>query len=414
MIILHTMRTSVTSLFANKGRSFLTILGIVVGVMSIILIVSLGRGAEQLILSDMGGLGANTVFIRPGQEPTGPSDIAGTLFADSLKQKDVDALLRKSNVPHLIDAAPAVIVPGTVSYNGDTYKSQTLGWSAKFMEKMINIYPAEGVIFDKSDIRSRAKVAIIGDKVRQELFAGESPIGKKIKIKGKPFRVIGVYPPRGQVAFFNIDEMVLVPSSTAQVYLLGINYFHEIPVLVESPELVAQTVLDIEATLRESHNITDPKKDDFFVVTQQGLVKYVSSILSTLTAFLSSVVTIALLVGGIGVMNIMLVSVTERTKEIGLRKAVGATNKDILRQFLIESILLTVTGGIIGVILGFILSLGATYGVSAYLGTKWVFSFPTSAAVLVVVISIMIGLIFGIYPAKKASKKSPIEALRYE
>jgi len=414
MVIFHTMRTSITALLANKGRSALTILGIVIGVMSIILIVAIGRGSEALILNQIGGLGAEMIVIRPGQEPTGPTDVAGTLFADSLTQKDVEALSRKTNVPHLASIAPAVIVPGAISYKGDTYRGQNLGWSAEFMAEMFDVFPSEGVMFDESDIRSRASVVIIGDKVKRELFGDVSPIDKNVKIKDRSFRVIGVYPPRGQVAFFNIDDTVLIPHTTAQTYLLGINYYHEVLTRADSPESVAQTVLHIEATLRESHDITDPKKDDFFVVTQEGIIGQVEAILGALTAFLSSVVAVALVVGGIGVMNIMIVSVTERTKEIGLRKAVGATNKDILYQFLIESILLTVVGGIIGIIIGFVLSLVATYGISSYLDTEWVFSFPISAAVLGVGVSVLVGLIFGIYPARKASRKSPIEALRYE
>jgi len=399
---------------ANKGRSALTILGIVIGVMSIILIVAIGRGSEALILNQIGGFGAEMVVIRPGQEPKGPTDIGQTLFADSLKSRDVEALKRKSNVPHLELIAPAVIVPGSVSYRGETFSGTVFGWDADLISSMYDLYPAEGENFSDLDIKNRSSVAIIGSKVAEELFEGESALGKKIKIKDRNFRVVGVYEPRGQVAGFNMDELVLLPYSTAQTYLLGIDYYHEVIAMADSPSNVLQTVEDVERTLREMHDITDPEKDDFFVVTQEGIIGQVEAILGALTAFLSSVVAIALLVGGIGVMNIMLVSVTERTKEIGLRKAVGATNKDILYQFLIEAILLTVLGGVIGIALGFVLSLAATYGISSYLNADWVFSFPFSAAVLGVVVSALVGIVFGLYPARKASKKSPIEALRYE
>jgi len=414
MVIFHTMRTSITALMANKGRSALTILGIVIGVMSIILIVAIGRGSEALILNQIGGFGAEMVVIRPGQEPKGPTDIGQTLFADSLKSRDVEALKRKSNVPHLELIAPAVIVPGSVSYRGETFSGTVFGWDADLISSMYDLYPAEGENFSDLDIKNRSSVAIIGSKVAEELFEGESALGKKIKIKDRNFRVVGVYEPRGQVAGFNMDELVLLPYSTAQTYLLGIDYYHEVIAMADSPSNVLQTVEDVERTLREMHDITDPEKDDFFVVTQEGIIGQVEAILGALTAFLSSVVAIALLVGGIGVMNIMLVSVTERTKEIGLRKAVGATNKDILYQFLIEAILLTVLGGVIGIALGFVLSLAATYGISSYLNADWVFSFPFSAAVLGVVVSALVGIVFGLYPARKASKKSPIEALRYE
>ena len=414
MIILYTLKTSLKTLKTNRARSALTILGIVIGITAIILIMSIGQGAEKLILSQIEGLGADTIVIRPGREPTGPTDIAKTLFADSLTIKDVEALKKKSNVPYLKAIAPAVIVPGSVSYLGETFRPQTLGWSAELLSDMFSIYPERGVLFGESEIRQKASVAVIGDKVREELFGREDALGKNIKIKDRNFRVIGVFPSRGQVAFFNIDEIIIIPYSTAQTYLLGIDYFQEIMVRAETPEDVSRTVRDIELTLRESHNITDPEKDDFFVVTQEGIISQVRTILGALTAFLSSVVAISLIVGGVGVMNIMLVSVTERTREIGLRKAVGATNKDILNQFLLEAMLLTGIGGVIGVTLGILFSFLSSFALRQILDPSWAFTFPVSAAILGVGVSVLVGLIFGIYPARQASKKSPIEALRYE
>jgi len=223
-----------------------------------------------------------------------------------------------------------------------------------------------------------------------------------------------VLPPKGQSAFFNVDEVVIVPYTTAQTYVLGIDYYNEVMVRVTDPDVVDESVYDITATLRERHNITDPTKDDFFVVTQQGVVDQISVILNILTLFLSSVVAISLVVGGIGVMNIMLVSVTERTREIGLRKALGAHNRDILLQFLIEAVLLTGAGGVIGIILGTALSYLAGIGVAQALSVSWEFAFPYMAAIEGVGVSALVGVVFGIYPARKASKKSPIEALRYE
>jgi len=255
---------------------------------------------------------------------------------------------------------------------------------------------------------------VIGSKVEGELFSGESALGKNIKIRDHNFRVIGVFPEYGQVMFFNIDELVLMPYTTAQTYLLGIDYYHEVMMRVNDPENLDRAVFDIESTIRERHNIDDPKDDDFFVETQQGVVDQIGTILSVLTLFLASVVAISLVVGGIGVMNIMLVSVTERTREIGLRKAIGATNKDIMFQFLLESILLTFAGGVIGIAIGVLLAVLSSFALSYSLSDEWTFSFPFSAALLGVGVSSIVGLIFGLYPARKASKKSPIEALRYE
>jgi putative ABC transport system permease protein len=414
MHLKQSFKTAAKGLQTNKSRSALTILGIVIGITAIILMMSIGSGAQQLILNELGGLGAETIIIRPGQEPQGPTDIGGTLSADSLKERDVELLQRKENVPELVEIMPAIIVPGSASYEGETFQPQIFGGSAGFFLDAFNLRLEKGVLFDENDIRSRASVAVIGAKVKEELFGSADAIGENIRIKDRKFRVVGIFSSTGQVAFFNFDEVIVIPYTTAQTYLSGIDYFHEIIVKTAGPESVARTVKDIEVTLREAHGIDDPDKDDFFVVTQQGVVDQVSAILGALTAFLSSVVAISLLVGGIGIMNIMLVSVTERTREIGLRKALGATSSDILLQFLLEAVLLTGIGGIIGIILGAALSLAASLAFTQFLGFAWTFSLPWSSVVLGLGMSALVGIIFGVYPARQAAQKSPMEALRYE
>lgn len=414
MTIKHTVKIAYQGLKTNKTRSMLTILGIVIGITSIILMMSIGRGAENLILNEIAGFGAEIIAIRPGQEPSGPSDIGDTLFADSLKQKDIELLKRKSNVPHLVDIMPAIIVPGSMSYEGDTYRPMIFGGSAEFLSDAFNVYTSEGSIFTEDDIKGRASVVVIGSKVKEELFGDTVAVGKFVKIKDRKFRVIGVLGDTGQSAFMNFDELAIIPHTTAQAYLLGIDHYHEVIVKVDNPDSVARTVLDIEETLRDSHDITDPKKDDFFVVTQQGVVEQISTIIGALTIFLSSVVAIALVVAGVGVMNIMLVSVTERTHEVGLRKSLGATNRNILEQFLLEAVMLTGVGGIIGILLGSLFSFLTAFVLTNYAGLQWEFTFPVFAATLGFFVSMFVGLIFGIYPARKASLMSPIEALRYE
>lgn len=414
MRLKHKFKIALAGLQTNKSRSALTILGIVIGIAAIILVMSLGEGAKELILSEIQGMGAETIVIRPGREPKGPTDIAETIFSDSLKNRDVEALRRKSNVPGIVDVAPAVIVTGNASYLGETYKPFILGWSAEFLVDFLRLYPDQGEVFSENDIRQRASVAIIGSKVKNELFGDSDAVGQNITIKDRKFRVVGVYAPKGQLAFFNVDDLVLIPYTTAQSYLLGIDHYHEIIARAASADLVDQSVRDIRLTLRESHNITDPSKDDFFIVTQQGLVDQVKIITQTFTAFLSMVIAISLVVGGIGIMNIMLVSVTERTREIGLRKAIGATNKDILIQFLLESVLLTLAGGLIGVVTGLGLSFGISLILGKFLGINWQFLIPLAGIFLGIGVSGLIGVTFGLYPARQASKKDPIESLRYE
>lgn len=261
---------------------------------------------------------------------------------------------------------------------------------------------------------SRSDVVVIGSKVIEHLFGNDNPINQKIKIKGRNFKVIGTLPSTGGGSLFNFDSMVLIPYTTAQDYLLGVKYFSRIIIQTQNDSQVPSASADITRTLRDSHNITDPAKDDFSVQTQQDLANRLGTITSALTWFLVAVASIALFVGGVGIMNIMLVSVTERTREIGLRKALGATNRDILSQFLLEAVLLTAIGGIIGIILGSLLAFLVAIILSKGLGVNWQFIFPWSGAILGLGVSALIGLVFGGYPASQAAKKSPIEALRYE
>ena len=412
MNIKHTFKTSLTGLTTNRSRSALTILGIVIGITAIMLVISLGGGAQALILGQVQGLGTNTIAIIPGREPTGPSDVSA-LYSDSLKIKDVLALQNKANVPDLKFVMPTVFGAGTASYDASTYQVSVFGATERLAE-IFDLTPNRGDFFTTDDVLSRTDVVVIGSKVVEHLFGSDNPIGQKIKIKNRNFKVIGTLSPTGGGSLFNFDSMTLIPYTTAQDYLLGIKYFNRIITQTQNDSQVPSASLDIERTLRDSHNITDPTKDDFTVQTQQDLANRLGTITSALTWFLVAVASIALFVGGVGIMNIMLVSVTERTREIGLRKALGATDKDILSQFLLEAVLLTAIGGLIGIILGALLSFIIAIGLSKGLGVNWQFIFPWNGAILGLGVSALIGLVFGGYPAKQAAKKSPIEALRYE
>jgi putative ABC transport system permease protein len=300
-----------------------------------------------------------------------------------------------------------------MAFENLTYRPTIYGVTS-FFAKIYDIYPDQGRIFSDDEVQSYADVAVIGSKVKNELFGSADALGQKVKIKGRNFKIIGILSKKGQMSFVNFDDAAIVPFTTAQQYIFGIRYFNRIIAEADSESTVNETVDDIKITLRNSHNITDPNKDDFFVETQADAIKSVSTITNVLTYFLAAVAAISLLVGGIGIMNIMLVSVTERTREIGLRKALGATEKNILNQFLLEAVLLTAAGGIIGIILGASFSFLTSLALSKVLALNWKFNFPIPAALLGLGVAAAIGLIFGLYPARKAAKKNPIEALRYE
>ncbi|MEK9154887.1 MAG: ABC transporter permease [Patescibacteria group bacterium] len=413
MLLKYSAKTAYRGLRTNKSRSFLTILGIVIGITAIILIMSIGQGAQDLILNQIQGMGSKTIAVAPGREPQGPSDIA-QVFSDSLKENDLAALQKKVNAPHIKEISPIIFGGETAAYGSETYRMTIFG-SSELIFKIFSIYPEKGIMFSDEDIKNRNDVAIIGAKVKEELFGESEAISQKIKIKGRNFKIIGVLPKKGQVSFFNFDEIVIVPYTTAQQYIFGIKYFHRFLIEADSEEYINQTVRDIEITLRNTHKITGgPEKNDFFVETQADVAQRLSTVTSVFTLFLVSVAAISLIVGGIGIMNIMLVSVSERTREIGLRKAIGATEKNILTQFLLEAIMLTGFGGFIGVILGAVLSFISSIILTRIINIEWVFSFPLFAAFIGISVAILVGVIFGLYPARKASSKDPIEALRYE
>ncbi len=412
MNIRNTFKTSVRGLTTHKSRSVLTILGIVIGITAIMLVMATSQGAKDLILSQIQGLGSQTIIVRAGREPTGPSDFS-SIFTTSLKDREVAALKNPALVRGVVAVAPNVIGSGTAVYGSETKNASLLGTTPDILQTL-QIEPRYGSFFTESDVAARSSVAVIGYEIKKELFGDSDALGETIKFYDRNFKIIGVFDKVGQIGALDLDNNIIIPVTTANQYLLGQNHYTVIMVRVESEAVVEKAADDIRLTLRELHDITDPKKDDFLVATQADLAARVGTITGVLSALLLSVAAISLVVGGIGIMNIMLVSVTERTREIGLRKAVGATTNDILRQFLFESILLTSVGGIIGITLGAILSFLMSIILTQALGINWGFAFPVFGAFLGFGVSALIGLVFGLYPARQASLKSPIEALRYE
>ena len=412
------LKTSFNTLMANKTRSFLTTLGIVIGISSVIVMVSIGSGAQKLIVNRISAMGSNTIFIEPGAFDPKKSSMTQTAIEEAevktLKYSDALAI---SKLPGVEMVAPWVMGVETVVYQ-DKNKRVTFIGTTPENQKIDGTSPILGRGLEDGDVKSMDRVVLLGYKVSKDLFGDENPIGKTLRIKNINFKVIGVLEEKGGGAFMNPDDYIYLPLTTAQKLLLGIDYVRVIVVKAESEQVIDSLVQEIREILRQRHHIFNPEndltKDDFKITTQVEATEMLSSVLSVLTLFLSSVAAIALVVGGIGIMNIMFVSVTERTKELGLRKAVGARKKDILIQFLVEAVVLTFLGGIGGIILGAGVSFLAGLILGHLLNQPWVFVLSVKAIIIAVSISVGTGLVFGIYPAYKAANLSPIQALRYE
>jgi putative ABC transport system permease protein len=416
MLLRDAFKTSTRSLAHGKMRSILTMLGIVIGIASVIILMSIGQSAQNLILGQVESVGSNLIIIMPGAPSGGgfsaPASAQGIVIT-SLKQEDVDALQRE---PSIDLAVPEVRGQAEIIYGNNNATESYTGSTADFFIVSNLAKVSEGQTFSKSDVDSANHVVVIGPDLAKTLFGPNiDPLNKNIMVKNVSFRVIGVLNKGGTGAFgVDIGNLVVIPITVAQKELLGTTYFNVIIVQANAAYDINFVKSRISFILQQNHGITDPTKDDFSIETQADILSILGSITSVLTLFLAAIASISLIVGGIGIMNIMLVSVTERTREIGLRKAVGATERDILEQFLIESVLLTMVGGIIGIALGAIVVSAIYFVLSTFFSIGWVFAFPLSAVLLALLVSTLSGLAFGIYPARQAARKNPIDALRYE
>jgi putative ABC transport system permease protein len=415
MLYKDALKTATRSLTHSKVRTALTMLGIIIGIASVIILMSVGQSAQDLILNQVEGIGSNLIIIMPGA----PSDSGFSASAaqqgiviTSLRQSDLASLQRE---PSIKGVAAEVTGQADVVY-GNNHKTISYQGVTNDFFSVRNMDVGQGREISKADIDAGSHVVVIGPDLAVKLF-GENvnPLNKNIRLKNISLRVIGILS-KGGTGAFGVDQgnLVIMPISIAQKELLGISYLNMMIAQADPSYESSFVKTRITSVLRQNHGVSEVGKDDFNIQTQEDILSLLGTITSVLTLFLAAIASISLIVGGIGIMNIMLVAVTERTREIGLRKAVGATDSDILQQFLIESIMLTLFGGIIGIAFGAGI-VGLIYVVASKFSTiGWIFAFPMSAVGLAVGVSTFAGLVFGIYPARQAGRKNPIDALRYE
>jgi len=406
MNLMNLFRIAIRALFRNKMRAFLTMLGIIIGVASVIAMLAIGEGSKRSITDEMSSMGSNMVMIMPNFQRRGGVSL-GASSSMALKYSDVKAI--RNEAVSISAVSPTVNANGQVIYGNQNTQTSIYGISEEYID-IRKLKIESGRIFSETETRSMAKVCILGQTVVENLFGeGADPVGTTIRIKNLPFEIIGILEDKGESGMGqDQDDMILAPYTTVQRRLAAIDYINGIYCSAVSEERSEAAIAEVEEILRRTHKLKESDENDFRVMSQSELIETVSTITNIMKILLGAIAGISLLVGGIGIMNIMLVSVTERTREIGLRMSIGGRGKDILRQFLVESMMLSISGGLLGIIFGYLLAnLGGTLMGSAAVIT-------TQSVVLAFLVCFAIGVFFGWYPARKAANLNPIDALRYE
>lgn len=399
------LASSYEALGLNKVRTALAGLGIVIGIGAVIALVSLGQATQKSVQNQIQNLGANLVTISPGSQRTGAVQ-GGFGSSETLTYDDSNAI-ESSNFSSIGKVSPELTRRGQVTAGRNNTNTQIIGAGPNY-PSVHNATMASGSFITDQNVSGLSNVAVVGPQVVTDLFGGGDPTGQSIRINKIPFTIIGVTASKGGTGFANQDDIVFIPVTTAQKSVFGVDYLSDISISAATPDSITQAENDTGYLLLQRHKISDPTQADFSMFSQSDILGAVSSVTGTFTALLAGIAAISLLVGGIGIMNIMLVTVIERTREIGLRKALGAKDSLVVAQFLIESIILTIGGGITGMVLGILLS----FIISTAIGLP--FTISPFSIILAVGVSAGIGIVFGWYPAKKAADLSPIEALRYE
>ena len=408
MSILEAFRVALQGLAANKMRAFLTMLGIIIGVGSVIIMVALGQGVANATAESIKKLGTNVLTVSPNSQQRGGVS-QGLGSQQNLKLEDVDFIKRLC--PDVQSVSPQYRGTAQAQFGNQNTRTTIMGADANYFD-IRNLPIAEGRALTDQDLKRKMKVAVVGDNVRQTVFGDVDPIGKTVKINGQNFTVVGLTTPRGGTAFRNPDDQITIPVTTAMRRVFGVEYLNAIDAQAVSDKAMGAAQDELLAAMHTAHKLRADEDPDVKIFNQQDIMDSAQQQSTFLTMLLAGIALVSLIVGGIGIMNIMLVSVTERTREIGIRKAIGAQRKDILYQFLIESVTLSVAGGIIGIILG----VGGSVWAALPQGVGLGFPMALSLAPMVVafVFSALVGVFFGIYPAMKASALDPIVALRYE
>jgi putative ABC transport system permease protein len=406
MNISNLFKIAINALRRNKFRAFLTMLGIIIGVASVIAMLAIGEGSKKSIQQQMSSMGTNLIQVMPSSMERGGVQLGNT-NSESLKLKDITAI--EKSCPDIVAISPELRASGQVVYGNGNWPTSIFGINDEYLN--IKKYElASGRIFTENEIKTMGKVCLVGQTVVKNLFGeNANPVGQTIRFDKIPMKIIGVLASKGDNSFGrDQDDIIMAPYTTVQKRMLAIDYIQGISMSAANEDKADEAITQVEDALRKSHKLTQSDSDDFRVFSQSELVSTFSSISNVLTALLGAIAGISLLVGGIGIMNIMYVSVTERTREIGLRMSIGGRGVDILMQFLIESVLLSVIGGIIGILLGYVASnlVGSIMGWPVYV--------MTSSVILSFLVCSAIGIFFGWYPARKAAGLNPIDALRYE
>ncbi len=396
-----------STLTINKMRTSLAILGIVIGIGSVIALVSLGQASQKAVENQIQSLGSNLLTISPGSQNSGA--VRGALGGSStLTLEDAQAIENEKSITTINKISPELQRRGQVIAGRNNTNTQIIGVYPSYAE-IRKITLTSGTFISQRNINEMSKVAVIGPQVATDLFGENSnPLGKTIRINGQVLQIIGITTAKGGSGFQNQDDIIFVPLTTAQKQLFGINYLSSIAVEAKNQEMMTSAQNQIGYFLLDRHKLKDPASADFMIFSQNDILNTANQVTSTFTTLLSGIAAISLLVGGIGIMNIMLVTVTERTREIGLRKALGAKKKIIIIQFLVESIILTFTGGVIGMLVG----IGTSFTLAKLMSLP--FTISLISILLAISVSGFIGIVFGWYPARQASNLQPIEALRYE